>query len=53
MSGLALVSVTGKCPHCDVRKHQIDTTQERAVEVVGDAIDAHIREAHPDEEVTA
>jgi len=49
MSGLALVKVTGKCPYCDVRKHQIDTAQERAMQIVGDAIEAHIREAHPAE----
>lgn len=49
MSGLSLVQVSGKCPYCDVRKHQIDTTQERAMQVVSDAIDAHVRDMHPED----
>lgn len=48
MSGVRLVQVSGKCPHCDVKKHQIDGTEERAMQVVSDAIERHIQEAHPD-----
>lgn len=48
MSGFGLVRVTGKCPHCEERRHQIDGTQERAVQVVSDAIEKHIAEAHPE-----
>lgn len=46
MSGMRLVRVTGKCPHCEVRKHQIDVSEERALEVVGAAIERHVVEAH-------
>lgn len=45
---MRLVRVTGKCPYCDVRKNQIDSTEERAMQVVSDALDAHVLEAHPE-----
>lgn len=48
MSGLGVVQVTAKCPHCDVRKHQIDFSEEHAIQVVSDAMEAHISEAHPE-----
>ncbi len=47
MSGWRLVKASAECPHCDVKKHQIDSTKERAFRIVADALDAHIREAHP------
>lgn len=47
-TGIALVQITGKCPHCEVRKYQIDTTEGRAMQIVSAAIDAHVREEHPD-----
>lgn len=45
-----VVRVTGECPveGCDVVKHQIDFSQDHAIEVVGTAIRAHLAEAHPD-----
>lgn len=43
---IRLVKVTGKCPHCGVRKHQIDGTEERAVMVLNEAFTRHIAEAH-------
>jgi hypothetical protein len=49
---ITLIKATGKCPHCDVRKHQIDCTQERAIQVVSDAIEHHIREEHPELKLT-
>lgn len=48
MNGIRLVRVTGECPHCGVKKHQIDGTEERALQVVRDAIARHVAEAHPD-----
>jgi hypothetical protein len=42
------IKLTGKCPHCDVTKHQIDTSEEHAVQVLNDAFAVHIREDHPD-----
>lgn len=53
MTGIRLVKATAKCPHCDVRKHQIDGTEERALRIVTEAIEAHVREAHPDEHAEA
>lgn len=49
-SGIAVVKVSGKCPHCDVRKNQIDTSEEHAVQVLDDAFARHIAEVHPDVE---
>ena len=46
--GIRLVQVTGKCPHCEVRKHQISGTKEHAMQVVSDAIAHHVAEAHPE-----
>jgi len=43
-----LVKVTGECPFCDVRKHQIDGTRERAERIVTEALDRHVAEAHPE-----
>ncbi len=43
---MTLVQVSAQCPHCDVKKHQIDGDEHRAMQIVGDAIDRHIREAH-------
>lgn len=48
MSGLGLVKVTGECPFCDVKKHQIDGTRERAERIVAAALDRHVEEAHPE-----
>lgn len=42
------IKLTGKCPHCDVRKHQIDTSEEHAVEVLNAAFAKHISEDHPE-----
>ena len=41
------VEVSGKCPHCEVVKHQIDTDQEHAVEVLNKVIERHIADEHP------
>lgn len=43
MSGL--VWMTGKCPHCDLRKHQAGT-EEYAAQVLDEAFKKHIAEAH-------
>lgn len=43
---MSLVTVTGKCPHCEVRKHQISSV-EHALQVVSDAIERHVAEEHP------
>jgi hypothetical protein len=47
-AGVSLVKVTGECPFCDVRKHQIDGTLERAQRIVAEALDRHVAEVHPD-----
>lgn len=48
VSGIRFVKIGAQCPHCDVRKHQIDTSEEHAIQVVQDAMDRHIEEAHSD-----
>jgi len=53
VNGFRLVQVTAQCPHCDVRKHQIDGTEERALQVVRDAIARHVQEVHPEIEATS
>lgn len=45
---MRLAQVTGQCPHCDVRKHQIDSDQDRAMKIVSDAIERHVAETHPE-----
>lgn len=45
---LALVSVHADCPICGVRRGQIDTSRERAIQVVTDAMKAHIAQEHPE-----
>ena len=51
MSTVILSSATASCPveGCGVKKSQIDSTRERAIQVVTDAMNRHIEEAHPDE----
>lgn len=43
-----LAQATAQCPYCDVKKHQIDGTPERAADVASKAIRKHIHEDHPD-----
>lgn len=51
MTAVVLTSATAKCPveGCSVTKSQIDSTRERAVQVVTDAMNRHIEEEHPDD----
>lgn len=42
------IKLSGKCPHCDVVKHQIDTSEEHAVDVLNKAFADHIAAEHPD-----
>lgn len=43
---LALTKARATCPHCDRHFHQIDSTPERAAQVVNDACAAHVRDEH-------
>jgi hypothetical protein len=43
---ITLTSYSAQCPFCPVRKHQIDGSQERAIQVVRDAINRHVAEEH-------
>lgn len=45
---MTFTRVTAKCPFCEIRKHQIDMSEERAKQVVADALDRHVSEAHPE-----
>ena len=50
MSTVVLSSAKATCPveGCGVVKSQIDSTRERAIQVVTDAMNRHIDEEHPD-----
>ena len=47
VTGARFVRLTGTCPHCGLRKNQIDTSEAHAVQVLDAAFDRHIREEHP------
>lgn len=42
------IKLTGSCPHCGIQKHQIDTSEEHAIEVLDKAFADHIATEHPE-----
>lgn len=45
---IILHQATVECAHCPRKFHQIDSTEERALQIVRDAIARHLRESHPE-----
>ena len=45
---ITIVSATVECHLCPREFHQIDTTRERALQVVNDALCLHLDTEHPE-----
>jgi hypothetical protein len=45
---MRLMKATAECPCCEQKFHQIDGTEERALQVVRAALDRHLDSDHPE-----